>query len=406
MLEEALREYRARQRVRPDRTGRRRQGHRRSSGAIRDQAEAAQPRRRWRSSGSRRARRGAARAHRRQRTGAGLRIANASLRDTLNFIGMATGINVTYEGTLPGSRGHRSARQRDARAGLNQLMSSNQLFYKVVNSADDHGDPGQRAEARAVRRAGDSHVLHLARRRDRTGPADQHVIRLPAMAVQPQIVANKTSNTVTVRATTGGGDHREDHRANDNPRAEVVIDVQVLEVNRTRAKTFGLNLSRLRHQRDVLARSARRRSRRRSNPPFNLNTISRGVSTADFYLAVPSAVVRFLESDSETKLIAKPSCAVPRGRRSRMDLGDEIPVPSTVFTPIAQGGANTNPLTSFNYRTVGITIEMTPRVTPEGDVILDLLLENSTRGQDVNVAGQNLRPLARGVSTRDCAEGR
>ena len=39
---------------------------------------------------------------------------------------------------------------------------------------------------------------------------------------------------------------------------------------------------------------------------FNLNTISRGVSTSDFYLAVPTAIVRFLETDTNTKLVAKP----------------------------------------------------------------------------------------------------
>jgi general secretion pathway protein D len=44
---------------------------------------------------------------------------------------------------------------------------------------------------------------------------------------------------------------------------------------------------------------------------------------------------------------------------------------------------------------------MTPRVTIEGDVILDLLVENSTRGQDVNVAGQNLPSFGtRKVATR------
>ena len=35
------------------------------------------------------------------------------------------------------------------------------------------------------------------------------------------------------------------------------------------------------------------------NPqPFNLNTVTRGVNTGDFYLSVPSAVVRFLEQES------------------------------------------------------------------------------------------------------------
>jgi len=68
---------------------------------------------------------------------------------------------------------------------------------------------------------------------------------------------------------------------------------------------------------------------------------------------------------------------------------------------LATGGANTNPLTSFNYRPVGINVEMTPRVTIEGDVILDLLVENSTRSTDVNVAGQNLPSFGtRKVTTR------
>jgi type II secretory pathway component GspD/PulD (secretin) len=101
-------------------------------------------------------------------------------------------------------------------------------------------------------------------------------------------------------------------------------------------------------------------------------------------------VVHFLETDSETKLIAKPQLRGAEGQKITLNLGDDIPVPSTVFTPLATGGANTNPLTSFTYRTVGIVVEMTPRVTFEGEVILDLSVENSTRSGDVNIAGQNL----------------
>jgi general secretion pathway protein D len=112
-------------------------------------------------------------------------------------------------------------------------------------------------------------------------------------------------------------------------------------------------------------------------------------------------VVRFLETDSETKLIAKPQLRGAEGQKITLNLGDDIPVPSTVFTPIATGGANTNPLTSFTYRPVGINVEMTPRVTIEDDVILDLVVENSTRSGDVNIAGQNLPSFGtRRVSTR------
>ena len=59
-----------------------------------------------------------------------------------------------------------------------------------------------------------------------------------------------------------------------------------------------------------------------SPPPFNLNTISRGVSTADFYLAVPTAIVRFLESDTHTKIMAKPQLRGAEGAKLSYSVGD------------------------------------------------------------------------------------
>jgi general secretion pathway protein D len=73
-----------------------------------------------------------------------------------------------------------------------------------------------------------------------------------------------------------------------------------------------------------------------------------------------------------------------------LNLGEDVPVPSTTFTPIATGGAAANPLTSYGYRTIGIIVEMEPRVTYDGDVIMTISVENSARGQDTNIAGQNL----------------
>ena len=43
--------------------------------------------------------------------------------------------------------------------------------------------------------------------------------------------------------------------------------------------------------------------------------ISTGISAADFYLAVPAAVVRFLESDSQTKTVAKPQLRGTEGQK-------------------------------------------------------------------------------------------
>ena len=118
------------------------------------------------------------------------------------------------------------------------------------------------------------------------------IIRVPQMAVQPMVAVNKTANTITVRATAPVAAIIERIiEANDKPRAEIVIDVEILEVNRTRAKQYGLNLTQLRARRHLSRRKSppptttdRPTAPRRaaSPPPFNLNTISQGVSTRRF----------------------------------------------------------------------------------------------------------------------------
>ena len=282
-------------------------------------------------------------------------------------------------------------------------MMANQLFYKVLNErtiivAADTTQKRRNVEEQVIRTFFVSHA-------DATELSQllTTIVRVAGMAIQPTIVAEQ--------------DREHDHRArdgsvvqiiervieaNDKPRAEVMVDVQILEVNRERAKQYGLNLGDYSIGWRLLARGgAGTASGQRGAGPFNLNTISQGVSTADFYLAVPTAVVRFLESDSQTKVLAKPQLRGAEGQKLSLNLGEDVPVPSTTFTPLAGGGAATSPLTSFGYRTVGIIVEMTPRVTYDGEIILELTVENSARGQDTNIAGQNLPSfLSRKVQTK------
>jgi len=161
--------------------------------------------------------------------------------------------------------------------------------------------------------------------------------------VPPTLLPNKTANTITVRATAPVIDVIERIiRANDKPRAEVVIDVQILEVNRKRTKELGLNLSNyslgLTFSPEFAPPNTSGPTTPANPPPFNLNTISQGISTADFYLSVPTAVVKFLESDSHTKVIAKPQLRGAEGTKLTMALGDQIPVLSTVFGAQVPGG--------------------------------------------------------------------
>ena len=290
---------------------------------------------------------------------------------------------------------------------LQQIMIANQLFYKVLNErtiivAADTTQKRTQYEEQVIRTFFLSHADATEISQMLTG-----IVRVAGVAIQPTIVANKTSNTITVRATGSVVQIVERMiSANDKPRAEVIVDVQILEVNRERAKQYGLNLTDYAIG-GVFSPEVAPGTGGAANAasglgtPFNLNTISTGVSAADFYLSVPAAVMRFLESDSSTKTLAKPQLRGAEGQKVSVNLGEDVPVPSTTFTPIAGGGAATQPLTSFAYRTVGIIVEMTPRVTYEGEIILELSVESSARGQDTNIAGQNLPSfLSRKVVTK------
>jgi len=55
-----------------------------------------------------------------------------------------------------------------------------------------------------------------------------------------------------------------------------------------------------------------------------------------------------------------------------------VPVPVTTFSPIAAGGVAQQPITSFNYETIGVNIDITPRTHHNDDVSLIMKVEVSS----------------------------
>ena len=336
-----------------------------------------------------------------------MQFVDANLQDIVDFIGDSTGINVTYDQQFQDRQYTVRLAGVTIEEALNQILSANQSFYKVINERTIiviPDTPQKRAqyEEQVIRTFYVSHadVNELSQ-------LISTIIRVPQMAVQPMVAVNATNNSITIRATTAvAGVIERIVSANDKPLAEVVVDVEILEVNRERVKQFGLNLTQyalggIFSPEVPPPNTATAPDGVSSPPPFNLNTVSRGVSTGDFFGAVPAAFVRFLESDARTRFIARPQLRGQEGQQLTLNLGEEIPVPTTAFSPIATGGAAVNPLTSFNYRPVGVILEMTPRVTFEDEIILDLMVENSTLGANIEVAGTSLPTFgSRRVVTR------
>jgi general secretion pathway protein D len=156
----------------------------------------------------------------------------------------------------------------------------------------------------------------------------------------------------------------------DKARPEVVIDVELLEVDRTRLKEYGLQLASPGSPGIDGAASI-------TPDPLTLRDL-RNLTQSNIMLSnLPSLFFRLLKQDSNTRLLANPQLRTSEGIASAAHFGERVPVPVTTFSPIATGGVAQQPITSFNYQDIGVNIDITPRTHHDDEVSLTLKLEVS-----------------------------
>jgi general secretion pathway protein D len=153
----------------------------------------------------------------------------------------------------------------------------------------------------------------------------------------------------------------------DKARPEVIIDVELLEVDRTRLLDYGLQLA--------SPGSAGVDGSATVNPPNATLTLQalRNLSQSDVLLAnLPSLYYRLLKSDVNTRTLANPQLRTSDGTTAQARFGDQVPVPTTTFAPIATGGTPQQPITAYTYQNIGVNIDITPRTHHDDDVTLVL----------------------------------
>ena len=157
----------------------------------------------------------------------------------------------------------------------------------------------------------------------------------------------------------------------DKARPEVIIDVELLEVDRTRLREFGLQIASPGSEGINGAIDVNREG-------LTLQDLSNLTRADVFVSGVPGIYYRLLKNDSNTRILANPQLRTSEGMAAQAKFGEDVPVPLTTFAPIATGGINQQPITSFTYRPVGVNIEITPRTHHDDEVSLTLKIELSS----------------------------
>jgi len=176
----------------------------------------------------------------------------------------------------------------------------------------------------------------------------------------------------------------------DKSKPEVVVDVAVMQINRDKSKTLGINpptSASVQLQSNINPTSTTTTNNGISTTlPANTGTTTNGLSlntlgnlnATDFQVTISQATATALFSDSSTQLIQKPQIRAIEGQKASLKIGQRVPVATGSFQP-GIGGVGINPLvnTQFQYLDVGVNIDITPRVHSNGDVTLKVTMEVS-----------------------------
>jgi len=204
-----------------------------------------------------------------------------------------------------------------------------------------------------------------------------------------EFAENETLNTITIKGTSEQiALAQKIISSNDKPLPEVVIEIELLEVNKNNMRRLGIlpvgaDLSTPQYRAGVIADPVER-----SDDDRDLNGI-RGLfpslDSDDLLTIVPAIAIDFLKERGGSKQVANPHVRVTSGKSANIAIGQSIPVANTQFTNAQLSGSASGgnsfgdqALTTFNYQPVGININITPRVHYNREVTLDLDLQISS----------------------------
>ncbi len=303
-----------------------------------------------------------------------------SLQAIFQALGKSAGINVIFDESFKDKQFRIDLVDTTFEGAANILCLATKSFFTILDEKTimvfpDMPQNRMKFERNAVKTFYLSNILA-----QEVQQTLAQVIRSATMV--PIITVNKKLNAITVKHTPEKLELAERIlKMWDKPLGEVAVDLEIMEVSRTKIRDLGLDLS-------AYSLGLRYGGGGGGEENGEVQTPSAGWIRLDsnfskqrnYQISLPESVLNFLETDADTKMIAQPRLRGVHGEKMQYLVGDEVPIPQTTFRPIAVGGTSQQPITSFTYKPVGIEVFVTPSIHQEGEVTLELELKIKALG--------------------------
>ena len=261
------------------------------------------------------------------------------VKDIYRALGNAFGINILFDQAVKDDRITIELRDVTAQQALERVMQAANHFYKVLDEktiivVPDNPQARRDYEDLVIR------TFYLS-----NGDAEQVTNVVRTMIEARNVFPLKALNAITIRDTADKVRIAEKIiEANDKAKAEVVVQVELVQLDLNRIRDIGLAISgfpsdaapqRLRHGHRRLTAASRFTGGTLDQSPAPSAASTTCSGNCSF--TIPSATYSLLKTYGNSELLANPELRISEGEKATLHIGQRIPVPVTTISSSNHG---------------------------------------------------------------------
>jgi general secretion pathway protein D len=306
-----------------------------------------------------------------------LNFKNTNIKDVFEFLSKLSGINILFDEEVKAQPVTVFVKDVSFQYAMNLLLSTNKLFMKKVSADTIIIIPKNKAKSDQYQ------DLQVRTFYINNAKSKEIVNLLRTMLDVKKVYVNEVVNALTVRDTPEKMKLVEKViAANDLKEAEVILDVEILEIARTNALQYGWNFSPASTTATVQSVDKTTGLPVASSAAGIALTEINNLSKKNIFMTLPSVVVNLLKQDSDAQTLANPRVRVLNNKKALFHVGERIPIQTSVAQTTAVAGYL--PTSTFDYKDVGIKLNIEPTIHLNNTVTLTLKLEISTLEDPLN----------------------
>jgi general secretion pathway protein D len=334
-----------------------------------------------------------------------LKFKDAKIKDVFNIVTQLTGINFIFDEGIKDTPVSIYLENATFYQAFDLLINMNKLGRKTLNENTvivypNSPDKKKQYEDMQLR------TFHL-----NYMDAKKAVNLIRTMIQVRKVYVNEDSNSVVVRDTSDIVDVVEKILdANDVPDAEVVLDVEVIEVSDTQTKTLGLLLSDYSVKLGAFSQNNQLMSS--NSLASTTSTIASGAAVTENkvsidnlvkafsmggyggFVTVPNATYNFGKTLANGEVLSNPKIRVKNKEKSKFNVGQRVPITTTTLN-------GTLSQVNVQYVDVGVKVNAEPNIQLNNDIIIKLSLEVSSILTKEKVGGTDSLTTVVTIGTRN-----